>query len=288
MSNTRRNTLTAATMVLPATVVIVVALVLPTLILLRYSFNQFDPTELMISAFTWENYAEFFSVPYYQSVMMTTLTVALLTTISGVIIAYPVALFLARTTSRFKSLFVILVLFPLLVGNVVRAAGWMTLFGAKGFLNVTMMYLGLIDEPIEMMYTDFSVYVGMLNVMLPFIILTLQGVLESIDYSLTEAAENLGASPFTAFWRVIFPLSMPGIATASILVFILTMNSYSTPVLLGGPRFAMMGPTLYNEITENYNWPFGAALAFILTAVTIIATAISSLYFRRRLKSFTV
>ncbi|MZR30401.1 ABC transporter permease [Sneathiella litorea] len=285
MSNSNSLTLTASTMLMPATVIILVALVIPTLILLRYSFNVYDPTQLMIEAFTLENYGRFFSEPYFQKVMVTTLTMSLECTLASLLLGYPVALFLATTTSRFKSLFIILTIFPLLVGNVVRAAGWMTLFGAKGFINVSLMYLGVIDEPINMMYTTFSVFVGILCVILPFMILTLQGVLESIDFSLTEAAKNLGASSFTAFRRIILPLSLPGIATGCILVFILCMNAYSTPVLLGGPSFAMMAPALYDQIAATSNWPFGAALAFILTVATILATLISSLYFRRRLKA---
>ncbi len=285
MSNSNSLTLTASTMLMPATVIILVALVIPTLILLRYSFNVYDPTQLMIEAFTLENYGRFFSEPYFQKVMVTTLTMSLECTLASLLLGYPVALFLATTTSRFKSLFIILTIFPLLVGNVVRAAGWMTLFGAKGFINVSLMYLGIIDEPINMMYTTFSVFVGILCVILPFMILTLQGVLESIDFSLTEAAKNLGASSFTAFRRIILPLSLPGIATGCILVFILCMNAYSTPVLLGGPSFAMMAPALYDQIAATSNWPFGAALAFILTVATILATLISSLYFRRRLKA---
>jgi|TARA_R110002072_G_scaffold188216_3_gene345026 putative spermidine/putrescine transport system permease protein len=288
MSNSNGLTLTASTMLMPATLIIIVALVIPTLILLRYSFNAFDPLELMVEAFTWENYARFFSEPYFQKVLLTTLTVSLECTIVSLLLGYPVAYFLATTKSRFKSLFVILIIFPLLVGNVVRAAGWMTLFGAKGFINVVLMHLGLIDEPIKMMYTTFSVFVGILCVILPFMILTLQGVLESIDYSLTEAAENLGASPLTAFRRVILPLSVPGIATGCIMVFILCMNAYSTPVLLGGPSFAMMAPALYEQVTAMSNWPFGAALAFILTLATILATLVSSLYFRRRLKALAL
>ncbi len=288
MSNSNGLTVTASTMLMPATLIIVIALVIPTLILLRYSFNAFDPLELMVETFTWENYARFFGEPYFQKVLLTTLTVSLECTIVSLLLGYPVAYFLATTKSRFKSLFVILVIFPLLVGNVVRAAGWMTLFGAKGFINVMLMRIGLIDEPIEMMYTTFSVFVGILCVILPFMILTLQGVLESIDYSLTEAAENLGASRLTAFRRVILPLSVPGIATGCIMVFILCMNAYSTPVLLGGPSFAMMAPALYQQVAVMSNWPFGAALAFVLTLATIIATLVSSLYFRRRLKALAL
>lgn len=277
--------MTASMMMIPATGIILLALVIPALILLRYSFNAYDPTQLMVEAFTLDNYTRFFHEPYFQQVMITTLTVSLECTLASLLLGYPVAYFLATTRSRFKSLLIILTIFPLLVGNVVRAAGWMTLFGTKGFINVVLMYLDIIDSPIKMMYTTFSVFVGMLCVILPFMILTLQGVLESIDFSLTEAAENLGASPFTAFRRVILPLSLPGIATGSILVFILCMNAYSTPVLLGGPSFSMMAPALYDQIASASNWPFGAALAFILTLATILATLISSLYFRRKLKA---
>lgn len=287
MTKANNATIATAAMVLPATVLIIATVVIPTFILLRYSLNSFDPVELMIEAVSLENYFRFFTEAYFQDVLITTFVVALQATVASVILGYPVALFLARTTSRFKSLLVILTIFPLLVGNVVRAAGLMTLFGAKGFINVSLMYLGIIDEPIEMMYTQFSVFVGILSVILPVMILTLQGVLEGIDYSLTEAAENLGASPYIAFRRIILPLSLPGIATGSILVFILCMNAYSTPVLLGGPSFAMMAPALYDQVAVNANWPFGAALALILTMATITATLISSLYFRRRLKALS-
>lgn len=268
----------------PALIIVAALVVAPTMILVRYSFNRFDPFELMIQSFTLENYVKFFTTSYFQNVLASTLQISLECTLAALVLGYPVALFLARTQSRYKSLLIIMILFPLLVGNVVRAAGWMTLFGTKGFINVTLMEIGVISEPIEMMYTHGAVFVGMLCVVLPFMILTLQGVLEGIDFSLVEAAQNLGATPARAFWRIILPLSLPGVATGSVLVFILCMNAYSTPVLLGGPSFSMMAPELYDQISSAANTPFGAALAFILTLATILATAVSSLFFQRRLK----
>src|SRR5690606_4635471 len=152
----------------------------------------------------------------------------------------------------------------------------MSFFGRGGVMNYVLMETGLTTEPIELLYTPLAVYMGLLGVMLPFMILTLQGVLESIDANLVNAAQNLGASPTTSFWRIVFPLSMPGVAAGSVLVFMVGMNAYATPVLLGGSGFKMMSPILYSQISVASNWPFGSALAFILILVTFIATVAST------------
>jgi putative spermidine/putrescine transport system permease protein len=260
----------------PAIIVIAGCLVLPLVTLFRYSFNRFTPEKIMVEAFTFENYVRFFGEPFYREVLFTTIGLAILCTLSSLLLGLPVAYFLARTTSRFKSLLVIAVLFPLLVGNVVRAAGWMAFLGRQGFLNVSLIKLGIIREPVEFMYTPFAVYVGLLGVLLPFMILSLQSVLEGIDFDLFDAAKNLGAAPAVAFRKIILPLSIPGISAGSVLVFTVAMNAYATPYLLGGPGFKMMAPTLYKQITVASNWPFGAAMAFVLIAVTFVATGLST------------
>lgn len=257
-------------------IVIAGLLVLPLLTLLRYSFNRYSPQQLMTEAVTWENYAKFFAEPYYREVLATTFSLAIVCVLVSLLLGFPVAYFLARTKTRFKSAVVIAVLFPLLVGNVVRAAGWMAVLGREGFLNVTLERLGIIAAPVQFMYTPFAVGLGMVGVLLPFMILTLQGVLEGIDFTLMDAAENLGASPAAAFRKVILPLSLPGIAAGSILVFTVAMNAYATPFLLGGPGFKMMAPALYKQIAVASNWPFGAAMAFVLIAVTFSVTTFST------------
>lgn len=266
----------------PALLVIICFQVLPLLTLLRYSFNRFTPTELMTEAFTLENYVRFLVEPYFQEVLLTTLGLSLLCTLSALVLGYPVAYFLARTQSRFKSLMLIIILFPLLIGNVVRAAGWMAFLGRGGIMNYVLLQTGIISEPLELLFTPLAVYMGMLGVTLPFMILTLQGVLENIDSNLISAAQNLGASPATSFRRVVLPLSMPGVAAGSVLVFMLSMNAYATPVLLGGSSFKMMSPILYSQISVASNWPFGSALAFILILVTLIATLASTYLLSRQ------
>lgn len=269
----------------PALIVIVLLLVMPLLTLLRYSFNRYSMQQLMIETFTLENYVRFFAESYYLEVLGTTVGLAAICVVTSVVLGFPVAYFLARTRTRFKSAVVIAVLFPLLVGNVVRAAGWMALLGRQGFLNVSLQKLGIIDAPLEMMYTPLAVYVGLVGVLLPFMILTLQGVLESIDFTLMDAAENLGASPAAAFFKVIFPLSLPGVIAGSILVFTVAMNAYATPFLLGGPGFKMMAPALYKQIAVASNWPFGAAMAFILISVTFVVTMVSTLILAKQYRA---
>lgn len=271
----------AATLVGPATVIVVLVLVLPMALMLRYSFNRFVPGKFMVEALTVENYVKFATDPYYRGVLWTTLEVSLLCTLISLVGAFPVASFLARTRSRFKSLLIMLVVLPLLVGNVVRAAGWIVALGTKGVVNTLLITLGLIDQPIRLLYTEGSVVVGIIAVVLPYMILTLQSVLEGIDPSLEEAALNLGAGRLRAFLRITLPLALPGIAAGTVLVFILCMNAYATPVLLGGPSFHMMAPTLFEQISTASNWPFGAALGFVLVAATLLLTAVSTMIFQR-------
>ena len=132
------------------------------------------------------------------------------------------------------------------------------------------------------MYTTFAVISGIVSINLPFVVLTIQSTIETIDTRIEEAAESLGAPPGRRFWRVVWPLALPGTATACILCFILAMNAYATPYLLGGPRFQMMAPLLYWEFSANNNWPFASALALVLMGTTLTMTACSSLLIPRR------
>ena len=273
--------LSAGSLIGPATVVVVIGLLLPIAILFRYSLNLFRPRVMMVEAFSAENYVRFFTDPFYINVFLTTLRVALITTAACLLLAFPLAYVLARTETRWKNILIMLVVLPLFVGNAVRAAGWMTVFGSKGFLNVTLMQLGIIAEPVQIMFTEGAVIVGIIAVNLPYMVLTLQSVIEGIPRNVEEAAFSLGAGPSRMFARVLWPLALPGIIAGTILTFILAMNAYATPVLLGGPRFKMMGPLVYGQFQLN-NWPFGAAISFILMTATLLLTATANLIVQRR------
>ena len=273
--------LSAAALIGPATIIVAAGIIIPMVILFRYSLNQFKPGLMMVEALTLENYVKFFSDQYYLTIFFTTIRVALTCTVICLILGFPLAYTLARTQTRFKNLLIMLVVLPLFVGNAVRAAGWMTVFGNKGFLNTTLISLGLIGEPLEIMFTETAVIVGIIAVNLPFMVLTLQSVIEGVDRAVEEAAFSLGAGPWEMFRRVLWPLALPGIIAGTILTFILGMNAYATPVLLGGPKFKMMAPLVFGQFQLN-NWPFGAAVAFLLMLTTLLLTIAANLLMQRR------
>jgi putative spermidine/putrescine transport system permease protein len=273
--------LSAASLIGPATFIVAAGLLIPIVILFRYSLNKFVPRLLMVEAFTFENYVKFFTDAYYIGVFLTTIKVALACTVICLVLGFPLAYVLARTRTRFKNVLVMLVVLPLFVGNAVRAAGWMTLFGSKGIISVGLMGIGITSEPTEIMFTTSAVIVGIIAVNLPFMVLTLQSVIESIDRSVEEAAFSMGAGPWHMFWRVLWPLALPGIAAGVILTFILGMNAYATPVLLGGPEFKMMAPLVFGQMQLG-NWPFGAAVSFILMITTLVLTMVAGFRLQKR------
>jgi putative spermidine/putrescine transport system permease protein len=277
----RGPSLSASLLLGPATVVVALGLLLPILILFRYSFNRFEPRLMMVEALTLQNYVKFFTDPFYTNVFLTTLRVALVCTLICLLLAFPLAYVLARSESRYRHVLLMLVVLPLFVGNAVRAAGWMTLFGSKGAFNALLLRLGLIEAPLQIMFTEKAVIIGIIAVNLPYMVLTLQSVLEGIARNLEEAAFSLGAGPWVMFRRVLWPLALPGIIAGAILCFILAMNAYATPVLLGGPQFKMMGPLVFGQFQLN-NWPFGAAIAFVLMTATLLLTAAANMLSQRR------
>src|SRR5258708_23675615 len=166
--------LSASALVGPATAFVTLGLLAPMAILLRYSFNRFDPRRMMIETFSLDNYVKFFADPYYTGVLWTTLRVAALCTVACLIMGLPLAYVLARTPSRYKNVMIMLVVLPLFFGNAVHSAVWITLFGTKGFLNVTLIQFGIITAPLQMMFTEGAVIAGIIAVNLPYMVLTLQ------------------------------------------------------------------------------------------------------------------
>ena len=272
----------AAALVVPASLLVVLLLVGPMLYLGRISLNHYDATTMMQEAFTAENYVKAIADPYYRGVMATTLGMALVCTAATLLLGFPVGYWIARMQSRWKSLVTVLTLMPLLVGNVVRVAGWVGLLGSQGFVNAGLQGLGLTSAPVKILYTPFAVALGTIAVVLPYMILTLASVIEAIPRNVEEAGANLGAPPGTVFRRIVWPLALPGVAAGCTLVFILCMNTFATAVLLGGSQFKMMAPAVYDQFSKGSNWPFGAALAFILLIATLTLTVLGSAVLARR------
>jgi putative spermidine/putrescine transport system permease protein len=267
----------------PSLSLVLLGLMVPLLLMLRFSINRWAPGDLMTSAFTLENYVRFFSDSFYLNVLFRTLWMSLVATMACLLLGLPAAYYLSRLKTRWlKTALILAIVIPLLMGNAVRAAGWLVLLADKGLINEVLIYLGVLHDPVRILYTGKAVAIGLIAVLLPFMIITLQAVFDGVSESYEEAAMSLGAPPFTMFRRVLLPLIMPGIFSGCLLCFVLAMNAYATPVLIGGPSFHMMAPKVYEQALKVFNWPFAASMAFILMAVTLVLTVSASLALQRR------
>ncbi|HMN79531.1 MAG TPA: ABC transporter permease [Burkholderiaceae bacterium] len=270
-------------LVIPALLLVAAFLLAPLGLILRFSFDRFDPIKLMLGVFSPANYVQAFADPYYLGVLGITARIAALSTVIVMLMAFPVAYFISRVQSqRLRGWLIILTVLPLLLGNAVRSAAWMLVMGTKGVANSVMIGVGLIDEPLKILYTPTAVVIALVSVLLPFAIITLQSVMDSIPASLEEAGQSLGHSPLRTVGNVVLPLAMPGVIAAAAICFALAMNAYATPVLIGGPTMKMMGPVVYEQIAKANNWPFGSTLACLLMAVTLLLTVVSTRMLRRR------
>jgi putative spermidine/putrescine transport system permease protein len=279
----RSQSVGAYSLLFPSLVLVLLCLVLPLCLMARFSLNRFSPGEMMVSALTLENYARFFGDSFYLTVLLRTLSLSLASTIGCLVLAMPAAYYLSRLKNRsIKTLLVLAIVVPLLMGNAARAAGWMVLLADKGLVNEVLLYLGILGDPVRILYTSSAVAIGLISVLLPIMIVSLQSVFDGVSEAYEEAAMSLGASPLSMFWRVLLPMIMPGIFSGSLLCFVLAMNAYATPVLIGGPSFQMMAPKVYEQAIKVFNWPFASSMAFVLMVVTLALTIIASIALQRR------
>jgi putative spermidine/putrescine transport system permease protein len=279
----RRSKLGFGALPLPSLLLVIFGLILPLILMARYSVAVYNPRDIAIEGLTFANYVKFFTDAFYRDVLLRTVWVAGLTTLCCLFLGIPAAYIISRTRSmRLRTILILMSIVPLLMGNAVRVAGWMVLLADQGLVNQSMMFLGFIETPVRIMYTLTAVLLSLVAVLLPFMIITLQSVFDGITSDFEEAASTLGAPPWTAFTRIFIPMAMPGIFSGGLLVFILSMNAYASPVLLGGPTFHMMAPMVYEQAIKVFNWPFSASLAFILMVVTLVLTVLSSVMLQKK------
>jgi putative spermidine/putrescine transport system permease protein len=276
----------AIPLLIPASLVTSLIFVFPLLVFLRFSFNHYVPQKVMEAAFTLENYRRFFSNPYYLEILRRTILTAFFSTLFTLVISFPTAYYMAHTSAGIRSFMVILLVFPMMIGGVIRSMGWIGLLAERGLLNRIFLGLGLITEPWKMLYTNQAVIFVAATIEIPMMTITIEATLETIHGDVEAAARNLGADKFNTLWRISIPLAMPGILAGTLLVFVQCMNTYTTSRMIGGPRLPMMAPALYGELTDNINWPFSAAIAMILLVITLgITFAYSHTLEKRYLKT---
>jgi putative spermidine/putrescine transport system permease protein len=215
------------------------------------------------------NYALFFARTDYVLMLGRTMGVAALTTLISLALAYPVAYFISRYRGR-RDLLLFLVILPWLVSLVVRTYGWIVLLGNRGVINGTLIWLGATNEPVHLMFNTFGVLVGMVHVFCPFMIVALLGSFLHLDKSIEEAAMSLGAGPLTTFRRVVLPLTIPGVMSGTILVYLMATGAVVTPLMLGGVRDALLGTQIYHEVIDMFDLAKAATIAVVLTVAGLV------------------
>ena len=261
--------LTRSLLLAPAALWIIGFFILPYLLLAYMSFKPTSSTGPYLPGFTLENYIFNLTDPFYWEIMFETVAQGVLTVVICLLLAYPVAYRLARGNSRHKGFWYTLVISPLLVGVVIRCYGWMVLLADKGLINDGLLSLGLIDAPLPLMYNRLGTMIGMIQVYLPYMVISLTGSIQAVNPELDYTARSLGASRFTAFRKITPPMSLPGILSGSIMVFVLTISSYAIPILLGGNRIVTTPLLIVQNTLEAFDWPGGASMAVIMFVVVV-------------------
>ena len=216
-----------------------------------------------------ENYRFLMTDALYRNAYLSSIHVAYISTIFALLIGYPIAYYIARAPEPKRSILLLMVILPFWTSFLLRVYAWMGFLRSNGVINNTLMSLGLIDSPIQMMQTDFAVYIGIVYTYLPFMILPLYANLTKLDGALLEAASDLGASPMVTFFTVTLPLSLPGIVAGSMLVFIPAIGEYVIPALLGGPDTLMIGRVLWDEFFSSRDWPVASAVAIVMLVLVV-------------------
>jgi spermidine/putrescine transport system permease protein len=252
----------------PVTVWLGLFFLVPLLFILAYSFGTSGIYGGITLGFNPGNYLRVFD-PLYLEIVGRTFVIALINTFLCLLLGYPLAYFIAFKGGSRKNLLILLVMIPFWTSLLLRAYAWVVILGGNGIANRALQFLGITDGPVNLIFTPQAVTMGMVYSYLPFMILPLYAALEKFDVRLKEAAQDLGASRWHTFWRVTFPLSMPGVIAGSILVFIPSAGEFVIPNLLGGARTVLVGNLIQQQFLLARDWAFGSALAMMLAALLV-------------------
>jgi putative spermidine/putrescine transport system permease protein len=230
------------------------------------------------------NYARIFKDTYYSNVLYTTFKLSLMSTLVSFLIGYPIAYYIVNVLhSRLsRRICYILVIMPLFTSNIVRSFGWIILLGRQGLVNTTLVTLGIADRPMPLLFTELSIVIGLTYILVPFMVLTVASVLQTIDKSLVEAALDLGTSRIGTFLRVTFPLSLPGVVAGSLIVFTLAVSAYVVPSIMSGGRTVVMAMSIFEQYGALFDFNFGAALAVGLLVVTLLLIGLYLFFIERQ------
>ncbi len=223
-----------------------------------------------IRSFSFDNYVWLLDDPLYLNAYLSSLKIAAISTLLTLLIGYPIAYGMAQAPRSLRPMLLMLVILPFWTSFLIRVYAWIAILKPEGLLNQLLIGIGVIDQPLIIMNTNWAIYIGIVYSYLPFMVLPLYSALEKMDNSLIEAAQDLGCTQISAFWKVTFPLSLPGVIAGCMLVFIPAVGEFVIPDLLGGSQTLMIGKTLWTEFNANRDWPVSAAVATILLLILVV------------------
>jgi spermidine/putrescine transport system permease protein len=276
----RRALGSRAVFLAPGLVYVTIFMAIPLALIISYAFLTKGRFGGVTLPFTLASFAKALQ-PTYLSVLGNSLLIATMTTILALLIGYPVAYAISLMPSRWRPIALVLIVLPFWTNFLVRTYAWMVLLNTEGPVNKALMSIGLIDQPIGLLYTRGAVIAGMLYSYLPLMILPLYASMDRMDHSLLEAATNLGASRFRAFRDVTFPLTLPGAMIGAIFVFVPSLGNFVIPELLGGGKTVMIGNLIRNQFLKARDWPFGAVLALVMIVFLVGLFALQAYVSRR-------
>lgn len=270
-------------LVAPAVAILVATFLLPVTILASVSFMEQDARGNILPVLTLANYVAFFSDPWFVATLARSARIAFFVALLSVTLGYACAYYLVFLRPKLFEVYLVLVVAPILVGNVVRAFGWRMLLGDSGLIKTGLAQIGFPEHAIRFMNTEHGIIIADTSTLLPLVILILIGVLSRIDHSLVEAAKVLGANNARAFLNVTLPLSFAGIGAASVICFTLALGTFEVAVLVGGKRVQMIAPLVYEQITYAFNWPMAATVSVVLLVASVCGIALHDYIFARRM-----
>src|SRR2546430_1046722 len=255
---------------LPPLLWVVVFLLIPYALLFCFSFWSVSPAQTIVPSCTVDNSRELLQVNVCFQTLFRSMWIAARVMLFSLLLGYPLAYYLSSHAGRRKELFYQLVIIPLWVSYLVRAYAWKTILGSDGVLNTLLQYVHLTQHPLDFfLYSPFAVVLTLTHIYTPFAFLPIYASLEHIPRHLVEASQDLGASPFQTFWRVIFPLSIPGVVAGATFAFVLSLGDFLAPLLLGGPSGIMISNIVVSMFGAAYNWPLGAAISFCMMVLVV-------------------
>jgi spermidine/putrescine transport system permease protein len=254
----------------PSLTAVFLLLVVPVCFVVVYSFWLRAPSGADIAAFQFGNYGKFFADYFYPLILLRTIRVSLESVALCLVMGYIPAYFFYRSETRFKSVLLLLIMLPFWISFIIRTMSWINILGDTGLINHYLIKFGILSEPLGMLYNEGSVLMGLIQYLLPFMILNVYVSLEGIDKSLLEAARSMGCTEWQAFKEVTLPLSLPGVSAGCLLVFVLTAGTYLPPMILGGPKNEMIANLIFKRVIGTLDWPFGSAISVILLGLLLI------------------